>query len=253
MFLKVHGVKLHGKKRLSIKSPIENALNPNCVYFPLEAGLIKYKKIVEVGTRVLMGQPILYREDRYAHPVCSSVSGTVSDIKKMLDCNGKVVEMIEITNDGKEEPYYSNSINSELTRDEIINKVKNAGVVGLGGAGFPTYVKYLPKQKANLVIINAAECEPYITCDFVSILENAQKLIRGLKYIMKANGAKKGCIAIKKAKVEAVALLNEELKDEPNISIYLLKDKYPVGWEKHVVEHVTKKTYAQLPREIGVG
>ena len=113
MFLKVHGVKLHGKKRLSIKSPIENALNPNCVYFPLEAGLIKYKKIVEVGTRVLMGQPILYREDRYAHPVCSSVSGTVSDIKKMLDCNGKVVEMIEITNDGKEEPYYSNSINSE--------------------------------------------------------------------------------------------------------------------------------------------
>ena len=252
MFLKVHGVKLHGKKRLSIKSPIENALNPNCVYFPLEAGLIKYKKIVEVGTRVLMGQPILYREDRYAHPVCSSVSGTVSDIKKMLDCNGKVVEMIEITNDGKEEPYYSSSINSELTRDEIINKVKNAGVVGLGGAGFPTYVKYLPKQKANLVIINAAECEPYITCDFVSILENAQKLIRGLKYIMKANGAKKGCIAIKKAKVEAVALLNEELKDEPNISIYLLKDKYPVGWEKHVVERVTKKTYAQLPREIGV-
>lgn len=252
MFLKVHGVKLHGKKRLSIKSPIENVLNPNAVYFPLESGLVKYKRIVELGTYVKMGQPILYREDRYAHPVCSSVSGTVAEVKKMLNSSGKVVEMLEIINDGKEEPYYSANLNNEITKDEIVNKVKNAGIVGLGGAGFPTYVKYLPKQKANLVIINAAECEPYITCDFVSILENAKKLIRGLKYIMKANGAKKGCIAIKKAKVEAVALLKEELANEPNIKLCLLKDKYPVGWEKHVVERVTKKTYAQLPREIGV-
>ena len=252
MFLKVHGIKLHGKKRLSIKNPIENALNPSVVYFPLESNGVLYKKVVEIGTRVLMGQPILYREDRYAHPVCSSVSGTVSDIKKMLHSNGKVVEMLEITNDFKEETYYSTCSNIDLSRDEIVNKVKNAGIVGLGGAGFPTYVKYLPKQSANLIIINAAECEPYITCDFVSILENADKLIRGLKYIMKANGAKQGVIAIKKAKVEAVELLTEKLKSEKHIKLFLLKDKYPVGWEKHIVERVTKKTYAALPREIGV-
>lgn len=252
MFLKVHGIKLHGKKRLSINNPIENALDPSHVYFPLESNGVTYKKVVEIGTHVLMGQPILYREDRYAHPVCSSVSGTISEIKKMLHPNGKIVEMLEITNDFKEEPYFKPSSDFELSRDEIVNRVKNAGIVGLGGAGFPTYVKYLPKQKANLVIINAAECEPYITCDFISILENAKKLIRGLKYIMKANGAKKGVIAIKKAKVEAVELLNNELKDEPNIKLFLLKDKYPVGWEKHVVERVTKKTYAQLSREIGV-
>ncbi len=252
MFLKVHGIKLHGKKRLSINNPIENALDPSHVYFPLESNGVTYKKVVEIGTHVLMGQPILYREDRYAHPVCSSVSGTISEIKKMLHPNGKIVEMLEITNNFKEEPYFKPSSDFELSRDEIVNRVKNAGIVGLGGAGFPTYVKYLPKQKANLVIINAAECEPYITCDFISILENAKKLIRGLKYIMKANGAKKGVIAIKKAKVEAVELLNNELKDEPNIKLFLLKDKYPVGWEKHVVERVTKKTYAQLSREIGV-
>lgn len=252
MFLKVHGIKLHGKKRLSIKNPIENALNPNVVYFPLESNGILYKKVVEIGTRVLMGQPILYREDRYAHPVCSSVSGTVSDIKKMLHPNGKIVEMLEITNDFKEETFYNACSNVDLSRDEIVNRVKNAGIVGLGGAGFPTYVKYLPKQNANLIIINAAECEPYITCDFVSILENADKLIRGLKYIMKVNGAKRGVIAIKKAKVEAVELLSEKLKNEKNITLFLLKDKYPVGWEKHIVERVTKKTYAALPREIGV-
>lgn len=252
MFLKVHGIKLHGKKRLSIKNPIEDVLNPSVVYFPLENNGIVYKKVVEIGSRVLMGQPILYRDDRYAHPVCASVSGTISDIKKMLHPNGKVVEMLEITNDFKEEAYYVPATNFDLTRDEIVNKVKNAGIVGLGGAGFPTYVKYLPKQNANLIIINAAECEPYITCDFVSILENSKKLIRGLKYIMKANGAKQGVIAIKSAKVEAVELLNEVLKEEKDIKLFLLKDKYPVGWEKHIVERVTKHTYAALPREIGV-
>ena len=252
MFLKVHGVKLHGKKKLSINSSIEEVLNPNFVYFPLEHNGITYKKVVEIGMRVKMGQPILYREDRYAHPVCSSVSGVVKDIRKILNSKGELIEMIEIANDYKEEAFYIPSTDLDLTKDEIVNKVKNAGIVGLGGAGFPTYVKYLPKQKAKLVIINAAECEPYITCDFISILENYDKLIRGIKYIMKANGAKEAVIAIKKAKVEAVSLLEEKLVKEKNIRMFLLKDKYPVGWEKHVVERITKKTYAQLPREIGV-
>lgn len=252
MFLKVHGVKLHGKKRLSIKSSIVDALKPNFVYFPLEHNGITYKKVVEVGSVVKMGQPILYREDRYAHPICSSVSGVVRDVKKVYNSNGQIVEMIEIANDFKEEPFFTPSTELELTKDEIVNKVKNAGIVGLGGAGFPTYVKYLPKQKAKLVIINAAECEPYITCDFISVLENYEKLIRGIKYIMKASGAKKAVIAIKKAKVEAVSLLKEKLANEDKIDLFLLKDKYPVGWEKHIVERVTKKTYASLPREIGV-
>ncbi len=252
MFLKVHGVKIHGKKRLSIKTPIENVLNPHAVYFPIECNNIVYKKVVEIGSYVKMGQPILYREDRYAHPICSSVSGTVNEVKKMLHSSGKVIEMLEIINDGKETPYYTAPSSIDFTKDEIVNIVKNAGIVGLGGAGFPTYAKYLPKQNANLIIINAAECEPYITCDFISILENAKKMIRGLKYIMKANGAKKAVIAIKKAKVEAVALLKEELANEKDITLFLLKDKYPVGWEKHIVERVTKKTYSALPREIGV-
>ena len=252
MFLKVHGIKLHGKKRLSINNIIENVLKPNFVYFPLVQHGVSYKKVVEIGALVKMGQPILYREDRYANPVCSSVSGRVSDIKKMLNSKGQLVEMIEIANDFKEEPYYTPATNLELSKDELVNKIKNAGIVGLGGAGFPTYVKYLPKQNAKLVIINAAECEPYITCDYISILENCKKLISGIKYIMKVNGAKKAVIAIKKAKVEAVALLEEELKNEKNIELFLLKDKYPVGWEKHIVERVTKKTYASLPREIGI-
>ena len=252
MFLKVHGIKLHGKKRLSINNIIENVLKPNFVYFPLVQHGVSYKKVVEIGALVKMGQPILYREDRYAHPVCSSVSGRVSDIKKMLNSKGQLVEMIEIANDFKEEPYYTPATTLELSKDELVNKIKNAGIVGLGGAGFPTYVKYLPKQNAKLVIINAAECEPYITCDYISILENCKKLISGIKYIMKVNGAKKAVIAIKKAKVEAVALLEEELKNEKNIELFLLKDKYPVGWEKHIVERVTKKTYASLPREIGI-
>ncbi|MBR6516574.1 MAG: RnfABCDGE type electron transport complex subunit C [Bacilli bacterium] len=252
MFLKVHGKKLRGRKSISIKTPIEDVLSPNFVYFPLEINGIKYRRVAEIGSYVKKGQVLLQRDDRYAHPVCSSVSGTVTEVKKMWNCLGKQVEMLEVQNDFKEEQCYIPSSEFNLTKEEIVSKVRNAGIVGLGGAGFPTYIKYLPKQKAELIIINAAECEPYITCDFISIIENYEKMIRGLKYIMKVNGAKKAVIAIKKAKVEAVAVLKEVLKEEKNIKLFLLKDKYPVGWEKHIVERVTKKTYAALPREIGV-
>ena len=117
MFLKVQGVKIHGKKRLSIKSSIVDVLNPPFVYFPLVHDGITYKRVVEIGSYVKMGQPILYREDRYAHPVCSSVSGTVKDIRKVLNASGNVVEMIEIQNDFKEAKYYTSSNELDLTKD----------------------------------------------------------------------------------------------------------------------------------------
>ena len=144
MFLKVHGKKLRGRKSISIKTPIEDVLSPNFVYFPLEINGIKYRRVVEIGSHVKKGQVLLQRDDRYAHPVCSSVSGTVTEIKKMWNCLGKQVEMLEVQNDFKEDQCYIPSSEFNLTKEEIVSKVRNAGIVGLGGAGFPTHVKLSP-------------------------------------------------------------------------------------------------------------
>ena len=251
MFNKIHGCHLNGHKHMSTNQPILDFLDPDYVYFPLTNGNVTYLKLVDIGTKVLIGQQILLREGRFGHPICSSVSGTVSAIKKMWHSSGKMIEMLEITNDHQNLVCYSETNDGTLTRDIIIDKVKNAGIVGLGGAGFPTYVKYLPTQPVDYVIINAAECEPYLTCDYMSIMENSDKLIRGIHYIMTANNAKKGVIAIKKNKYEAIDVLKEHLKGIDDISLYLLNDEYPAGWEKYIVEHVTKKSYTGLPREAG--
>lgn len=252
MFLKVISRKIPSNKDMSLNGPIVNALKPEYVYYPLHNKDVEYKKVVEVGSYVKMGQIILTRDDRFAHPICSSVSGTVMGVKKMWHSSGQMVEMLEIQNDFKDEAIYKSSTEFDFTKDEIISKVKNAGVVGLGGAGFPTYVKYLPTQKANLIIINAVECEPYITCGYASILEYSQTLIRGIKYIMKANGAKRAVIAIKKNYKDAIDVLKKELIKHKYIKLHYFNDTYPSGWEKYVVERITKKTYSSLPREIKV-
>lgn len=252
IFANIKGIHLDGHKNMSLSSRIEEQLDPEFVYFPLEGGGMKYTKLVEVGQKVLMGQPILMREGRFGHPICSSVSGEVVGVKRMWHSSGKMMEMYEIQNDHQDTPAYSKP-NIEITRESIIEIMKNAGLVGLGGAGFPTYVKYLPTDDAKVVIINAAECEPYITGDYMSIMTNSTKLIEGLRLMMTASGAPEGVIAIKKSKKEAILVLREEIAKlgYTNIRVHLLKDVYPAGWEKYIVEKVLKKTYRTLPREAG--
>lgn len=251
MFLKIHGTHLSGHKDMSIKQPIIDALEPEYVYFPINVGNATYTNQVQVGDHVLKGQVIQMRDGRFGHPVCSSVSGDVTAIKKMWHSSGKMVEMLEIKNDFTETCAYGPSEVKDFTREEIVKLVQSAGIVGLGGAGFPTFVKYMPQNNADLVIINAAECEPYITADYMQILTVADKLIRGIAYIMKANGATRGVIAIKKTKTKAIEALIKAIGNRSDIEVFLLTDEYPAGWEKYIVEHVTKKTYSALPREVG--
>ena len=251
MFNKIHGIHIDGHKGMSTTSPIMNWLDPDFVYYPLSIGGSDYIRLVEVGSKVMMGQQILLRDGRFGHPICSSVSGTVTAIKKQWHQSGKMIDMLEIQNDHQDLACYMPTSNTNLNREEIIEKVKNAGIVGLGGAGFPTYVKYLPAQAADYVIINAAECEPYLTCDQMCLLEETNKFIRGLEYIMIANMAKKGVVAVKKSHPDVIEALKNAIKDKNNISLYLLNDVYPAGWEKYIVEHVTKKSYIGLPREAG--
>lgn len=252
LFTQIRGIHINGRKDMSIKNEPISFLNPKNVYFPLVIGNVIYKPLVEIGDSVLKGQPILERSGRFSHPICSSVSGKVTAKKKMWHSSGKMVEMLEIANDGEENSFYNNDKNLDnLTKDFIIERMKEAGIVGLGGAGFPTYVKYLPLKPADVLIINAAECEPYITADYTLIINETEKLLKGIEYMMIACGAKRGVIAIKKTKKAAVNALKNALTNHQQIEIHLLNDVYPAGWERYIVEHVTKNTYSGLPSDVG--
>ncbi len=250
---KINGVHLNGHKSISLNHPINEFLKPEYVYMPLVVGNMVYEKEIQIGDSVLKGQVILKRNDRFGHPIASPISGIVTGTKKMWHSSGRLIEMLEIKNDYKEEAVegFGQKNEETVTRALIIERVKKAGIVGLGGAGFPTYVKYNPNVDLDVVLINAAECEPYITADYMSIVENCEKLIKGIKYIMMAVGAKTAKIAIKKNKQEAINTLNQHLINEPNISLCLLKDEYPAGWEKYIVEKAIGKTYTTLPSEVG--
>ena len=253
LFKSIKGVHLDGRKEMSIKSEIVPFLNPKFVYFPTVSGTVVYKSLVSVGDKVLKGQPILQRVDRFGHPVCRSVSGEVSAMKKMWHPVGRMVEMIEIKNDFEETTVETIGQGLvELSKENIVERVKNAGIVGQGGAGMPTYVKYQPVADQEVLLVDACECEPYITVDHMLIKTNVEELIRGTKYVLIATGAKEAKICVKKTKKELIEVLENACKEEANISVALVNDVYPAGWERYLVEKVTKKTYKALPSEVGV-
>ncbi|MGI6758922.1 MAG: RnfABCDGE type electron transport complex subunit C [Bacilli bacterium] len=248
---RIKALHLNGHKEISTASPIKEYLNPEYVYIPLITQSTVCDKLVNVGDYVYKGQKVCVRNDRFQHALHSPVSGKVTAFKKMWHASGKMVEMIEIQNDFEEKLDPSIKGLTNLTKQTIIEAVKNAGVVGLGGSGFPTYIKYLPETPAEIVIINAAECEPYITADYMLIKEEADKLLRGITYIMTATGAPKATIAIKKNKYEAIDVLKEAIQEYEGITISLVKDVYPAGWEKFLVHKVVGKDYDRLPSEVG--
>lgn len=253
VFKKIKGVHIDGRKHMSCDAPIKDYLNPNFVYIPLVTGNVIYKSVVQANNHVLKGQIIANREGRFNHPVCSPVSGTIMGSKKMWHSSGRMVEMLEIANDFKEEAVadFGKKDERELNKEVIVEKMQAAGIVGLGGAGFPTFVKYLGNNTPEVLIINAAECEPYITADYALILSEADKLVRGIHYMMLASGAPKARIAIKKNKKPAIAALNEAVKNYPGVEVFLMKDVYPAGWEKYIVQKVVGKDYDGLPSSVG--
>ena len=250
----IKGKRIDGYKSMSTARPVREYLNPEYVYIPLVQGAAKLRVVVNEGDHVNVGTVVALREDHFPLPIYSSVSGTVGKVKKMWHSSARMVEMLEIKNDCLDtvDPNIKACENpSELTRKEIVEKIKNAGLVGLGGAGFPTYVKYLGDQNKDVVLINGVECEPFLTCDYENMLNYPDKLFRGLTYLMKAAGAERGVIAIKNYRTDLVELFQPYLEQYPNISVFLTEDVYPAGWEKYIVEKVLGKTYNRLPAEVG--
>lgn len=213
--------------------------------------------MVKIGDRVLMGQKIAECTGFVSANIHASVSGIVKKIEPRLVPNGSKIMSIVIEND--EEYEEINCDNKDLlanpNRDTILEAIKEAGIVGLGGAGFPTHVKAAPKDAdaIDYVIVNAAECEPYITADYRRLIENPQEVIDGLKIMLLLFKNAKGVIAIEDNKPDAIKKLTELTKDEAKIEVKALKTKYPQGSERHIIYAVTgRKIYSKkLPADAG--
>lgn len=246
----------HGKK-YSEKKAIEKANDPKIVKIPLSQHIgAPCKPIVKKGDFVKVGQQIGEPLAFVSAPIHSSVSGVVKDVKDVKIAGG-MGSCIIIESDGEFQLSESISLKGDvelLSGKEILEIIKNAGIVGMGGAGFPTHVKLSPPPDKNidLVILNGAECEPYLTADHRLMLERADDIVYGLKAIMKVLDVEKGYIGIENNKPDAIKIMKEAAKGE-NIVVQGLKTKYPQGAEKQLIHAISGREVPSggLPMEAG--
>ena len=215
--------------------------------------------IVSVGERVLLGQKIGDAKPVMSAPIHSTVSGTVTEIGLKLTVGGTRVNSVVIENDGLLEEHESIKPRTDymyFSREEYISIIREAGIVGLGGAGFPTHVKLDPPsdKKIDFVIVNASECEPYLTTDHRVLLEESERIKIGLQIVLKLFPDAKGIIGIETNKMDAIHKMAELCKDDPRISTVALKPKYPQGSEKQLIVACTRREVPSggLPADIGV-
>ena len=224
---------------------------PEKVYISLSQHIgAPAKPVVNIGDEVLEGQMVGEAGGFVSAPVFSSVSGKVSKIVKLPTAIGQMVDCIEIENDFQYTPFRLEPL-EDPTKEQILARIKEAGIVGMGGATFPTHVKLSPKDPVDTLIINGAECEPYITCDYRLFLEHAKDVVEGTKLLMKALGVEKGYIAIENNKPEAIKVMKAAANG--GVEIVPLKTKYPQGAEKQIIYAVTKRVVPAggLPAQVG--
>ena len=252
------GVHPYEGKELAKDQPIVEVLPKGDLVYPLSQHIgAPATPVVAVGDKVLKGQKIAEAGGFVSSPIYASASGTVKAIEPHRVAVGDMVNSIVIENDGafEEVEYTPCEDVTALSKEEIVNKVKEAGVVGMGGAGFPTHVKLSPKNPDSItdVIVNCAECEPYLTSDYRRMMEEPEKLIAGLKVMLKLFPNAKGTLAVEDNKPDAIALLKKLTKDETDISVAALHTKYPQGSERHLIYAVTGRAInsSMLPADAG--
>ena len=239
------GVHPYEGKELSESKPIQVLMPKGEMVFPLSQHIgAPAKPLVKKGDQVLAGQIIAEAGGFISANVLSSVSGTVKAIEPRRVANGAMVNSIIVENDGEYktvEGVGEDRDYTKLSKEEIRGIVKDAGIVGLGGAGFPTHVKLTPKDdsKIDYVIVNGAECEPYLTSDYRLMMEEPEKVVGGLKVMLQLFENAQGVIGIENNKPEAIKKMKELVKDEPKISVCELLTKYPQGGERSLIYAVT--------------
>ena len=253
------GIHPNYNKELTADKALKKAKDPAQVVIPLHQNIgAPCKPLVQVGDQVKVGQKIGESESFVSAPIHSSVSGTVKAVKEVeLGTGGKTLSVV-IESDGKDEVDESVKPKgdlSSLSGQEIINIVKEAGIVGMGGAMFPAHVKLnIPEGKTvDTVLLNGAECEPYLTVDDRIMVEQPEEVVFGLKALMKAVDVDKGAIGIEDNTPEAIEALRKATANEPNIEIVPLETKYPQGGEKMLITAVTGREVPSggLPADAG--
>lgn len=256
------GVHPHGRKEATAGKPVVDLAPPKELVFPLSQHIgAPAVPCVQTGDSVLMGQKIAEAGGFVSANIHSSVSGTVKGIEKRLHPNGTVTECIIIENDGQDTPIDDfskpNRDYRSLSPKELIDLIQDAGIVGMGGATFPTHVKLSPPPEAKIdyIIINGAECEPYLTSDYRAMLETPETILTGLAIIMQIFSLKVGYIGIEDNKPEAISNMQQAAASfkDAQIRIVPLKTKYPQGSEKHLIQAISgrKMKPGNLPWQVG--
>lgn len=252
------GIHPNDGKSLAKDKAIVSILPKGDLVYPLSQHIgAPATPVVSVGDEVLKGQKIAEAGGFVSAPIYASVSGKVKAIESRFNPTGSKVNCIVIENDGeyKEIEYAPVKPFAELTKEEILGLIGDAGIVGMGGAGFPTKVKLSPKEpeKIEYIIANCAECEPYITADYRRMLENPEELVSGMRVVLSLFDNAKGIFGVEDNKPDCIAKLKELTKDEPRMEVKALKTKYPQGAERQLIYATTKRAInsTMLPADAG--
>ena len=251
------GVHPDDGKNYAKNAPITEYLPKGDVVLPVGQHIgAPAKPIVSKGDHVLAGQKVAEAGGFVSANIFSSVSGTVKAVEPRVTPAGAKVNAIVIENDGeyKEVEYHAKSYDS-MSKEEVLEAIREAGIVGLGGAGFPTHVKLAPKNPDAIeyIIVNGAECEPYITGDYRMMMEMPEKIIEGLNIVLDLFPKAKGIIGIEDNKKDAIAKMEAAVKGDARISVASLKTKYPQGAERSLIYATTGRSInsSMLPADAG--
>lgn len=252
------GVHPYDGKELAKDKPVVEYLPQGELVYPLSQHIgAPAKPVVKAGNTVLRGQLIAEAGGFVSAPIYASVSGKVKKVEPRRVAVGDMVNSIVIVNDGEYNSVEFEAVEdvSQLSKEEVLERIKNAGIVGMGGAGFPTHVKLSPKEpeKIDYVIANCAECEPYITADYRRMLEEPEKLIEGMRIVLSLFDNAKGIFGIEDNKPDCIKLLSDLVKEEPRMEVKALKTKYPQGSERQLIYATTKRAInsTMLPADAG--
>ena len=252
------GIHPYDGKELSKEKPIQELLPKGELTYMLSQHIgAPANPVVEKGDHVKVGQVIAEAGGFVSAPIHASVSGTVKGIESRLTVTGTIGKAIIVENDGQYETVEFEKIDSleGLSKQDILKKVQAAGVVGMGGAGFPTHVKLSPKEpeKIEYILVNGAECEPYLTSDYRRMLENPEWVVGGLKVILQLFDRAKGFICIEDNKPDCIEKMRELTKNESRIEVKELKTKYPQGAERCLIHATTGRDVnsSMLPADAG--
>lgn len=241
--------KIEGRKKL-VENQVVKLEVANEIYLPLVSGNSKANVKVNEGDYVKIGDMVALFEGKFYIPLFATVSGTVKGIKKLPGSNGRLCEHLVIENDHKDCLKESKGLDYEkVDRQAIVDFIKEIGLTGQGGAGFPTYVKY-QISNCETLIINAVECEPYLCCDDAGIKSYEEDFKTGVLAFLKACDAKVCYIAVKDYKKELISKIEVLFKDFAKVKVKPVKDVYPMGWERTLIFEILNKTYNSIPIEI---